>query len=325
MNTKEKLLSLLDANRGCYLSGEDIARQLSLSRASVWKAVKALRDEGYPIDGVSNRGYRLAPEADRISIQGIQKYLKPSCGELTLEVFPTLLSTNAMAREKASTGIQDGYVVVANEQTGGRGRNGKYFYSPLDTGIYFSLVLRPLGWTAQQAVRLTAMAAVAVCDAIESVSGQLPEIKWVNDIFINGRKVCGILTEASMGLEDASLEYVIIGIGINALFPKDGFPEDIAETAGCVFPEPVGDERNRLAAEILNQFMTLYTSLPDSKYMNRYRSRCNVIDRKVLIQTQAESLQATALDVDDDCRLIVKLEDGTIHAYPSGKIRITLS
>lgn len=323
MNTKEKLLSLLDANRGNYLSGEDIATRLSLSRAAVWKAVKALREEGYPIDGVSNRGYRLAPEADRISIQGIQKYLNPLCGGLTLEVFSTLPSTNAMAREKASAGIQEGYAVIANEQTSGRGRNGKQFYSPQDTGIYFSLVLRPLGWTAPQAVRLTAMAAVAVCDAIESVSGQLAEIKWVNDIFVNGRKVCGILTEASLGLEDASLEYAIVGIGINALLPKDGFPEEIAETAGCVFPKPVGDERNRLAAEILNRFMTLYTSLPDAEYMKRYRERSSIIGKKIVIHTQSESLHATALDVDDACRLLVKLDDGTIRAYPSGKIKIT--
>ena len=165
MRTKEQLLALFENNKGDYFSGEDIAERLSISRTAVWKAVKSLRNDGYNISAISNKGYSLSTETDILSIQGIRKYLKPVCKDIELAVYPTLNSTNTMVREKAASGTPEGYTVIANGQTNGKGRSGRSFYSPSDTGIYMSILLRPHHYFAKEAMKLTTMAAVAVCEA----------------------------------------------------------------------------------------------------------------------------------------------------------------
>ena len=194
MTTREQLLELLENSRGTYFSGEEIARILRVSRAAVWKAVKALRQEGYAIDAVTNKGYCLSPETDILSAQGVGKYLKGEYRELEVQVLPTVPSTNALVRERANQGCPEGLTVIANTQTAGRGRMGRSFFSPPETGLYLSLLLRPTRYEPRQAVRLTAVAAVAMCEAIEAVSGREAGIKWVNDVYVQGKKVCGILT-----------------------------------------------------------------------------------------------------------------------------------
>ena len=219
MSTKENILALFEENKGIYFSGEEIAVQLSVSRAAVWKAVNALRSDGYVIDAVPNKGYRLSMNTDILSVQGIEKYLDPQNRQLTIQVLPEVSSTNTMLREKANEEIPEGYVIIANGQTEGRGRRGRSFYSPVDTGIYLSILLRPKEIATNELTNLTSMAAVAACETIEEVSGQTPGIKWVNDIYIGGRKVSGILTEASISMENVSVEYVVVGIGFNVYLP----------------------------------------------------------------------------------------------------------
>ncbi len=322
MGTKEEILTIFENNKGEYFSGEDIAEKLSVSRTAVWKAVKSLQREGYNIDAVQNKGYCLSVETDILSVQGIQKYLKPICKGMELNVVPALDSTNTMVREKAAAGAPEGYTVIANQQTGGRGRCGRGFFSPPDTGIYMSLLLRPLHCSAKQAVRLTTMAAVAACEAIEAVSGEKTQIKWVNDIYIAGKKVSGILTEASFGLEDGFLEYAVLGIGINVSLPKGGFPDELESIAGAVFQEAQNDGKNHLAAEFLNHFMTYYT-VPNSKsYVDNYRSRSLVIGKEIQVLFAGYQRNAMALDVDEECRLIVKYEDGKIESLSSGEISV---
>ncbi len=322
METKEKLLDLFENNRGVYLSGQDIAERLSISRAAVWKAVKSLRSEGYSIEAVRNKGYSLAVETDILSAQGIQKYLKPVCQGMELEVLPALASTNTMVREKAAAGAPEGYTVIANNQTDGKGRRGRSFYSPSGTGIYMSLLLRPRQYASKQAVKLTTMAAVAVCEAIEAVSGKKAQIKWVNDIYVAGKKVCGILTEASFGLEDGFLEYAVLGIGINVSPPMGGFPEELKNVAGAVFCEAQNDGKNHLAAEFLNRFMTYYAMSPEICCADSYRSRSLVIGREIQVIFSDGSKKAIALDVDEDCRLMVKYEDGKTERLSSGEISV---
>ncbi|MCI6553287.1 MAG: biotin--[acetyl-CoA-carboxylase] ligase [Lachnospiraceae bacterium] len=322
METKEKLLDLFENNRGVYLSGQDIAERLSISRAAVWKAVKSLRSEGYSIEAVRNKGYSLAVETDILSAQGIQKYLKPVCQGMELEVLPALASTNTMVREKAAAGAPEGYTVIANNQTDGKGRRGRSFYSPSGTGIYMSLLLRPRQYASKQAVKLTTMAAVAVCEAIEAVSGKKAQIKWVNDIYVAGKKVCGILTEASFGLEDGFLEYAVLGIGINVSLPMGGFPEELKNVAGAVFCEAQNDGKNHLAAEFLNRFMTYYAMSPEICCADSYRSRSLVIGREIQVIFSDGSKKAIALDVDEDCRLMVKYEDGKTERLSSGEISV---
>ncbi|MGN0329859.1 MAG: biotin--[acetyl-CoA-carboxylase] ligase [Kineothrix sp.] len=324
METKEKLLDLFENNRGVYLSGQDIAERLSISRAAVWKAVKSLRSEGYSIEAVRNKGYSLAVETDILSAQGIQKYLKPVCQGMELEVLPALASTNTMVREKAAAGAPEGYTVIANNQTDGKGRRGRSFYSPSGTGIYMSLLLRPRQYASKQAVKLTTMAAVAVCEAIEAVSGKKAQIKWVNDIYVAGKKVCGILTEASFGLEDGFLEYAVLGIGINVSPPMGGFPEELKNVAGAVFCEAQNDGKNHLAAEFLNRFMTYYAMSPEICCADSYRSRSLVIGREIQVIFSDGSKKAIALDVDEDCRLMVKYEDGKTERLSSGEISVKL-
>ena len=142
---------------------------------------------------------------DILSVQGIEKYLDPQNRQLTIQVLPEVSSTNTMLREKANEEIPEGYVIIANGQTEGRGRRGRSFYSPVDTGIYLSILLRPKEIATNELTNLTSMAAVAACETIEEVSGQTPGIKWVNDIYIGGRKVSGILTEASISMETEQL------------------------------------------------------------------------------------------------------------------------
>ncbi len=324
MKTKEQLLELFESNRGVFYSGEEIAQKLSISRAAVWKAVKSLQSEGYDISAVTNRGYCLSPKTDILSPQGIQKYLNPECHNMELCVLQTVKSTNTLVYEKAVGGHAEGYAVFSNGQTEGRGRCGRSFYSPDKTGIYMSLLLRPVGYSAKQAVRITTMAAVAMCEAIEAVSGRRAQIKWVNDIYMDGRKVCGILTDASFSMESGLLEYAVLGAGINVYRPSGGFPDDIRDIAGTVFDDMQCDVKNRLAAEFLNRFMAYYTGENQCEYIERYRERCFVIGRHITVNYGEKSRDAFALGIDDACRLLVRYDDGTEEYLLSGDISIRL-
>ncbi len=325
MTTKEKLLELFESNRGVYFSGERIAQTLSVSRTAVWKAVKTLQAEGYAIDAVTNKGYCLSENTDILSDQGIKKYLNSALNEMEISVVPVTHSTNALVREKVNEGVKEGYMVLANEQTSGRGRLGRSFFSPKGSGVYMSLLLRPRKYSSEQAVRITTMAAVAMCEAIESVSDEKAEIKWVNDIFIRGKKVCGILTEGSFNFENGLLDYAILGIGINVYEPEGGFPEELEEIAGAVFAasdKPKNDEKNRLVSEFLNRFYSYYDSENSLDYVEEYRNRCFVVGREVKLVSGSESKTAVVLGIDDDCRLLVKNPDGTEEYYASGEISL---
>lgn len=324
MATKEELLALFEKNKGMYISGEAIAEKLSVSRTAVWKAVKSLQSDGYIIDAVQNKGYSLAAETDILSAQGIGKYLKSICSDLQINVLPVVSSTNTAVREMAEAGAKEGTAVISGAQTGGRGRNGHSFFSPYNTGLYMSLLLRPRNCPSNQAVKLTTMAAVAVCKAIEAVSGEKAQIKWVNDIYIHGKKVCGILTEASFGLEDGLLEYAVVGIGINVFVPEGGFPKELESIAGAVFNNTQSDAKNRLAAECLNRFMEYYTALEKSDYVSEYRSRSLVIGKEVRVIFSDRQVDALVLDIDDDCRLVVQYGDGTTESLFSGDVRVKL-
>lgn len=322
MATKERLLELLNANKGDYLSGEEIAQQLAVSRTAVWKAVKALRADGYEIDAVQNRGYSLAVCTDVLTADGVARHLNTLGAFLNVEVIPLVPSTNAMLRDKANAGAGEGCVILANAQTQGRGRMGRSFYSPPDTGIYLSLLLRPLGITPERAVRITTMAAAAACEAISAVSGKEAGIKWVNDIYLDGKKVAGILTEGSFDLESGTMNHIILGVGINAYAPREGFPEDLQKIAGAVFQTACSDGKNRLAAEFLNRFMGYYLSGDMDGYAKSYRDRSIVIGRAIRVFSAQAERDAVALDVDRECRLIVRYADGTVEALSSAEVRI---
>lgn len=318
MSTKEKVLTLFQENRGLYFSGQEMARQLNVSRAAVWKAVEALRQDGYPIDAVTNKGYCLSEQADILSAAGISGYMGSS--DLVLEVVDAVPSTNALVGERAADGAQEGYVLLANGQTAGRGRGGRAFYSPKETGVYLSVLLRP----KTAAVSITTMAAAAMCEAIGAVSGREARIKWVNDIFVDGKKVCGILTEGVFSMETGQLDYAVLGVGINAYCPIKGFPEDLREIAGPIFQAPGGDQKNRLIAFFLQRFFHYYRSDNPAEYVQSYRRHSMVIGKRITVVLPHEERQALAVDMDDQCRLIVEYADGRREVLSYGEIRIRI-
>lgn len=318
MTTKEKLLTLLESQQGAFVSGEEIAGALSVSRAAVWKAIKALRQEGYPIDAATNRGYRLLGQRDILSAQGVKKYLKEP---LSITVCPTVESTNSVLRGLAEQGAPEGTVILANAQSRGRGRSGRGFFSPGDTGLYLSLLLRPVHASPQQTVMLTAAAASAMCQAMEALGGH-PEIKWVNDIFQNGKKICGILSEAAFSLETGAPEYVVIGAGVNVYPPKEGFPPELQDIAGALWEQEVPDGRNQLAAAFLDRFLALYRTADPAAFLEDYRRRSLVVGRDVTVLLGNQARSAHALSIDDQCRLLVTFESGETAALSYGEVRI---
>ena len=317
----------------------------------------AARDMGDHAAGISGsvseihnyRGSELAIEREKgmsassaLSKQNITGYLTGSARSITLEVFDSVGSTNAVCLDKAACGCTAPYAAVAGSQTAGRGRCGRRFFSPDGSGLYLSILLHPKKMPAGQATQLTPMAAVAVCEAIESVCGTKCGIKWVNDIFIRGRKVCGILAEASFR-QDGCLDYAVIGIGINVYVPEGGFPPelDIAGSVfGCMNPQaadsPEEDLRGRLAAEVLNSFMKYFiayeagmgTEIPYdgeiSDYVLEYRKRCFVIGHMINVISGGNTDRAQAIGLDDKCALIVRYDDGTIEYLTGGEISIRM-
>ena len=216
----------------------------------------------------------------------------------------------------------EGCVVVAGEQTAGRGRRGRQFYSPKDTGVYMSLLLRPKHCAVSRATGFTAMAAVAICEAIEAVSGEDAQIKWVNDVFVRGKKVCGILTEASLGMESGEVDTVVLGAGVNLYPPREGFPEELKPIAGAIFEETVSDAKNRLAGEFLRRMMAIYAAPEESSYVKKYRERSLVIGKTVTLLPEGRSVFIE--DIDDACHLLVRDDSGETACLSYGEIQVRM-
>lgn len=354
--SRDKVLALLESNKGSYLSGEEIASDVGISRTAVWKAVKKLQESGYVIDAVTNRGYCLVRGSDVLSEGKIRSFLQPDSPGIAMDVFDTVDSTNTVCLQRVSSmHCSAPYAAIAGCQTQGRGRRGRSFFSPDGTGLYMSILLRPSALSANQAMRFTTIAAVATAEAIEAISGRSASIKWVNDIYVGGRKVCGILTEASFNPEDGTLDYAVVGIGINVYEPAGGFPEDIRDRAGAITssgagshavsseelicsPETIMDQggRNRLAAEILGRFFSYCSEVRSSgssilndvtvpAYVSEYRRRCFVTGMDVdVLRAGSDPVKAHVLGIDDQCHLMVRYEDGSEETLSSGEISIRI-
>ena len=321
---KDAILEQLWKNADTYISGAELARILSVSRTAVWKTIEQLRSEGYLVESVTNRGYRLLSESDVLSEEGIRRYLRRK--DLTLEIFKSLSSTNTVLKSRAVNGAPEGLALIAGEQTEGRGRMGRSFYSPSDSGIYLSLLLRP-EISAVEATNITACAAVAVAEAIEELSGIQTEIKWVNDVLVKGKKVCGILTEASMDIESGLISYVIVGIGINTSIPAGDFPEELRRIAGAIFEEKrIPELRCHMAAAVLDKLMGYYEHLGDKSYFEEYKKRSIVLGKPINILAPGKTpVPAKVLDLDRDFALLVQLNDGSIERVNSGEVSVRVA
>lgn len=317
MCTKEKLLALLEENRDASISGEDIANGLGISRTAVWKAVKELRKKGYKIEAVTNRGYRLSEENDIISEQGI------NFPAAKIHCYSSVESTNILAKQMAVAGAEHFTVVMADHQSGGKGRYGRSFFSPPGCGIYMSLILRRSLVSLSEPTLVTAFTAVAVCKAIEKLCNKTPKIKWVNDIFLDGKKICGISTEAVTSFESGEIEWLVVGIGIN--FLAVDLPPELTEIVGAIHKtKPPNTTRNQLAAQVLTNMKDLESPLCEANLISGYKSRMLMLGEKITVSAIAsgETYEATALDINPSGQLIIQKSDGTKTALNSGEISV---
>lgn len=323
MSVKDEVLKQLENNKGSYISGGQLAENLNVSRNSIWKAIKSLEKSGYQIDAIPNRGYCLSENNDILSSFSISQYLK---SKLDINVYPVVSSTNTVLKEMAEQGAPEGTVVIAEEQTAGKGRMGKNFYSPSKTGIYVSILLRPT-ISAEESLFLTTSAAVATAKAIEDVSDKTADIKWVNDVYIDNKKVCGILTEGAFNVETNHLDYAIVGIGVNVRFPESGFPKEIENIATAVFENQSDstNKRSMLIAHLLDYFMEYYKDFGSKKYVKEYIERSMILGKEIRIIDGDKTIPAIAIEIDRKCRLKVQLEDGSTKWLSSGEVSIRVN
>lgn len=258
---------------------------------------------------------------DSMNAESIRLLLPEKYKGFDISVFGEVDSTNNIIRNAAKSGADEGCVCISESQTAGRGRLGRSFFSPDSTGIYMSILLRPT-LKAEDAVLITTAAAVAVCKALEKENAEQPLIKWVNDIFIKNKKVCGILTESALS-QNGFLEYAVLGIGINVYPPEKGFDKELKAIAGAVFDEKKENLKNRISAHIITEFFNIYKSLDKKDYFNFYKDRCFVLGREITVIKGEKSHKACALDLDNDFKLLV--DYGKTKEYlSSGEISIKI-
>ncbi len=320
MTTKQSVLGILEQYKGESVSGSKIAQHAGVSRSAVWKAVTALRSDGYDIEAVTNKGYRLNVKSDILSAESISPFLKDDGYHIT--VYDAIDSTNSALKRAAQNGAPDKSAAVALTQTGGRGRRGHSFFSPGKSGLYLSVLYRPQNITAADAPVVTTAAAVAICRAVSEVVKAELEIKWINDLFYNGKKVCGILTEAATDFESGSLEYIVIGAGLNLNPPPGGFPEPIANIAGAISDFPV--DKSRLTASILNYLTEYIAALPERNFLSEYKKRLFVLGKKINVLSPDGDYSARAVNINQNAELIVTDESGITKILNSGEIRLKL-
>ena len=322
MSVKSEILHILEINRGSNISGQDLAETLSVSRTAVWKAVKSLREEGYVIDAASNKGYSLSFTSDVLSAGGIRTFLNSEYKDIPLIIYKSLTSTNTEAKKASMENAEHGTVIISEEQTKGRGRFGRDFFSPPQSGIYMSIILKP-NLNITNSVLITTAAAVAVCIAIDKFSDEKPKIKWVNDIYIGNKKVCGILTEAVTDFESGMVDSIVVGIGLNVKTKKDEFPNELCKIAGSIFqPSDDFNMRNELSAEIINNILSICNVLEDKKFLKIYKERSMILGENILYKENSEWIEGYAQDIDEYGGLIIIQTNGQQAVLKSGEVSI---
>ena len=327
VKTKDEVLKILKEAGDNFVSGEEIAGRVFVTRAGVWKAIKALERDGLEIEAVTNRGYRIKPLEDRIDAGWIESELKEAGKDIRVFYYDEVDSTNNVV---ANLGHEyEGILLaIAGKQTKGRGRRGRDFYSPKDTGIYMSLLIRT-GASLDELEGLTATAAVAVSKAIDEVvfdGKDVAKIKWVNDVYIDERKISGIITELTTNLEDTGLHNIVMGIGINVLAPNGGFPEDINKKAGSL--EMVGGRlesgvRNHIIAASISNLFDYFKNRAET--LSIYRAKSNLIGNYVKINNFSESTRenyARVTGISENYGLEVVYDDGRAEVLSSGEVSV---
>lgn len=320
---KENILNLLKESGHSFISGQFISEKLGVTRTAIWKYMNTLKEEGYEIESVSKKGYRLVCSPDILTFSEIKEYLNTKFIGKKFVHFDSIDSTNTKAKELASLGEENGTVIISEEQTGGRGRLGRNWCSPKGKGIWLSIILKP-DIDPMNIAKITQVAGAAVCKSLLDM-GITTYIKWPNDIIINNKKVCGILTEMSGELN--MVNYVVLGMGINVNIDTEEFPEDLKEIATSLKIEQKKTiNRKELTGRILNNFELLYEDFLSTLSLSASVKICKkhsiLLGREIKIINRNTSTLGKAIDIDNEGRLIVQYENGETEAVISGEVSI---
>jgi BirA family biotin operon repressor/biotin-[acetyl-CoA-carboxylase] ligase len=324
MHQKAGIILRLFRERNGFLSGGAISRELKVSRTAVWKHISALREAGYVIEAVPSRGYRLVSTPDILSTEEVTALLTGTVVGSRFVCLSETVSTNSDAFRLAEQGADEGTVVVSNAQSGGKGRLGRRWSSPPGVNLYCSVVLRPK-IMPYEAPQLTFLSAVAVARAIELTCGLKPQIKWPNDILIDGKKVAGLLNE--MSAETDGINFVILGIGVNLNMTAGQFPADLRHPATSLLLEggrPVS--RAQYAALLFNELDRLYADFLRHGFgpvREEWQARCNAHGRELTVgDGDRETIRGRFAGIDEDGALLVRRPDGTVERILSGDVRV---
>ncbi|MBP8639471.1 MAG: biotin--[acetyl-CoA-carboxylase] ligase [Oscillospiraceae bacterium] len=319
MSTKNDVLSVLERERNRYISGQELAETLKISRTAIWKAVKALVEDGHKIAAINNKGYKLETGSNVLSEEGVRVSLPDELKQCQIKVFSIVDSTNTQAKKLVMEKASHGTIILAEEQTAGRGRYGKSFFSPRGVGLYMSVVLKPsLGMPEPQMI--TIATAVAVCSAIEKLTDKKPQIKWVNDIYLDGKKICGILTEAVTDFESGSIESIVVGVGVDCTTEDAIIPEELRDIIGSLGVQELS--RNQLAAEIASGILSGFENLGSREIIEEYRKRSLMLGREITFIRGNEKLSAMVTGINDSGSLLVRLASGEDLSLSSGEVTI---
>jgi BirA family biotin operon repressor/biotin-[acetyl-CoA-carboxylase] ligase len=307
-----------------FVSGELISRELQISRSAVWKHINGLRDAGYKIEAIPSRGYHLLSSPDILSLDEVREKLNTTCIGRQLVCLSETVSTNADAFRLADAGAGEGTTVIADAQSGGKGRRGRFWSSPAGVNLYCSVVLRPV-IMPHEAPQLTFLSAVAVARAIELTTSLKPEIKWPNDVLVKGRKVAGLLNE--MSAETDGINFVILGVGVNLNMTQGQFPADLRTPATSLLLEQ-GRTVNRaqFAAAMLGELDRLYAGFLAQGFgpvRDEWQQRCNAAGREVIVsEGGGETTRGMFHGIDGDGALLVRFQDGMVERILSGDVKV---
>lgn len=321
MAVVDEVLKELEKNSENYISGQAMADRLSVSRAAIWKSIKTLQEQGYIIEAVTNKGYKLSSAPDLLSETIIRNNLVKELKKAPIHLFESIDSTNTEARRMILEKTPENWTLIfSEEQTGGRGRQGKSFLSPNKKGIYMTIILLDdVDNPTDNFDIITVKAAVAVSRAVEKFTNENPKIKWVNDLYIGDKKICGILTEAEWDYESNVIKGIIIGIGINITTTEEDFTPELKKIAGSLNPRE--NNRNKISAEVVNELYNIIENEKESHILKEYKEKSNVLGKEIVFIRNGTEKNALAIDINDMGNLVVKSQNEVI-VLSSGEISI---
>ena len=315
---EEKILKIFAKHRNTHVSGEEISKELGVSRTSIWKHIEVLRDLGYEIEATPHLGYKLIARPDRLIPEELGDDLKTKFLGKKILSYESLDSTNDTAYHLAKSGEKEGTVVISERQRKGKGRQGRSWVSPKG-GIYFSCILKP-DIEPREVAKITLVSAVAVCASIREVADVKAMIKWPNDIIINRKKACGILTE--MKAEQDKVDFVIVGIGVNVDMPVSSLPKGATSLAKEADSKVLKVALAKKILENLEYYVSLFKKEGFNKIRDEWHHYSATIGHHVKIQSHEGKIEGQALDVDNDGALVVRLDTGFQKRILSGDVTI---